>query len=108
MVKATHIVATGYNGAPTGVPGCLTAGACPRGRQTYEERPPGGVYDDCIAVHAERNALAEAGTRGTIGATLYVTREPCGDCETAIWFSGVTRVVWQTPSGLTALRAPNM
>jgi dCMP deaminase len=101
-------MATGYNGAPSGAPGCLTAGACPRGRLTYSERPPGGTYGDCIATHAERNALDEAGRRGTIGATLYITRAPCGDCETAIWFSGIKRVVYDTPGGLMVLMAPEI
>ncbi|AWW40781.1 cell division protein DedD [Streptomyces cadmiisoli] len=106
LVKDNRIMATGYNGAPPGAPGCLTAGACPRGRLTYEERPPGGTYGDCIAIHAERNALEEAGRRGTIGATLYVTRAPCGDCEAAIWFSGVVRIVYASPEGLIVLTAP--
>lgn len=103
LVKDNRIMATGYNGAPSGAPGCLTAGACPRGRLTYSERPPGGAYGDCIAVHAERNALEEAGRRGTIKATLYVTRAACDECEAAIWKSGVTRIVWDSPEGIMSL-----
>ncbi|MFE1095869.1 deoxycytidylate deaminase [Streptomyces smyrnaeus] len=101
-----RIQATGYNGAPAGRPGCLTAGACPRGRLTYEERPPGGTYGDCIATHAEMNALEEGGRRASLGASLYITRAPCADCEGAAWSRGVRRIVWQAPSGITTLQRP--
>jgi dCMP deaminase len=38
----THdIIQTGYNGAPSGAPGCLSDGACPRGRH-YRVLAPGG------------------------------------------------------------------
>ena len=56
-------VSFGYNGAPSGAPGCLE-GACPRGRLGYEElRSLAGGYDDpespgfCISIHAEANAI---------------------------------------------------
>lgn len=104
LVRDNRVQATGYNGAPPGAPGCLTAGACPRGRLTYSEQPPGGTYGDCIAFHAERNALEEAGRRGSVRSTLYITRAPCADCEARAWASEVERLVWKTPMGLMALR----
>jgi dCMP deaminase len=98
IVDANHwIVSTGYNGAPSGAPGCLTSGACPRGRKSLAELPPGGPYssDDelyCIAVHAEANALLRAG-RAATGATLYSTREPCHACTKLAEGIGIARVV---------------
>lgn len=36
IVDADHrIISAGYNGAPPGKPGCLSEGACPRGRHFY-------------------------------------------------------------------------
>src|ERR1700742_4392945 len=35
--KTKHIIATGYNGAAPGEPGCLSDGACPRGRHYKQE-----------------------------------------------------------------------
>lgn len=96
VVDRDHrIVATGYNGAPAGEPGCLTAGACPRGRSNV---PPGSSYDTgegaCIAIHAEQNALLYAGQKGCVRSVLYLTDEPCGGCWRFVRASGVERVVW--------------
>lgn len=92
-------VAFGYNGAPSGKPGCLE-GACPRGSMTYENLGSlAGGYDDplsngyCIAVHAEANAIVLAGRDRCAGATIYVTGPPCHGCTKLIAASGITRVV---------------
>jgi dCMP deaminase len=87
-------VGMGYNGAPPGVPGCLSAGACPRGRLSVDECPRDSDYSNCIADHAERNALRWTPVERRAGATLYVTRAPCPSCRTLIGASGLQRVVW--------------
>lgn len=118
-----RIVSTGYNGAPSGAPGCLTAGACPRGRMELDEVEPGSSYDtgsgSCIAVHAEANALLHGDATRYRGGTLYVTslvrngglsqywcstldgfvglhpqQGPCDGCMRLCQGSGLTRVVW--------------
>jgi dCMP deaminase len=103
---------TGYNGAPAGVPGCATAGACPRGKH-YEmgggvflrhcacgstwpcpdASAPDSDYSNCLADHAERNAIRHCPPGELPGATLYVTREPCPSCWTLIRACGIRRVV---------------
>lgn len=97
VVLGDRIVSTGYNGAPTGEPGCLTAGACPRGRMSKADVAPGSSYDTgtgaCIALHAEQNAILRAG-RDTRGATLYLTDEPCDGCTRLIKGAGFARVVY--------------
>ncbi|MDH6462047.1 dCMP deaminase [Micromonospora sp. A200] len=104
IVNADHRqIGQGYNGAPPGEPGCLTAGACPRGRFGSDVVPPGSSYDtgpgSCISVHAEVNALLDAGGRAAcLGATLYVTDAPCDGCARIVRAAGIARVV--TPQTL--------
>lgn len=98
-----HILATGYNGAPSGVPGCLTAGACPRGQLTHEQLPPDspyvGVPISCIAIHAEENVLLRTSAEQRAGATMYVTHKPCPNCERILAGSGIAAVVWGLGAG---------
>lgn len=89
------MVGMGYNGAPSGAPGCLSDGACPRAFSNVE---PGSSYDTgpgaCIALHAEQNLIMHANWNDLKGATLYVTREPCGGCWKLIKGARFERVVW--------------
>lgn len=98
LVDIHHLVMPGYNGTPEhGQPGCLE-GACPRGRLSYEELPAyAGGYQNCIAVHAEENALRKA--RRASGfiladAVAYVTCEPCNDCHRRLADAGLSGVYW--------------
>lgn len=47
---AKHIIATGYNGAPSGEPGCLSDRACPRGRHYRSLFKGGGPADGSLPV----------------------------------------------------------
>lgn len=113
LVSREHRVSIGYNGLPTGVPGCATAGNCPRGTHfplpsggydpnscacgaewpCAEAVPPDSDYANCAADHAEYNAVTRARPEDLAGATLYVTREPCPRCSTLIKSAGISRVV---------------
>src|ERR1044072_4860899 len=97
VVKNHCILSTGYNGAPSGKPGCLTAGACPRGQMSKSDILPGSSYDtgkgSCIALHAEQNAILRAGLQ-TRGATLYLTDAPCDGCGRLIEGAEFSRVVF--------------
>jgi dCMP deaminase len=100
IVDTDHrVLGQGYNGAPPGRPGCLSMNACPRGQMTVEEVIPGSSYDtgagSCIAVHAEINAILDAGGRRACrGATLYITDKPCDGCARIIEAAGIARVVF--------------
>lgn len=87
-----RIISTGYNGSPPGAASCL-AGHCPRGRLSYDDRPAGGTYADCFALHAERNAILYAPQDRLVGAILYITRAPCDDCHGLICAVRLGRVV---------------
>ena len=93
-----RVLATGYNGYPAGRPGCLSDGACPRGRMTYDQLPASspyvGVPAPCSALHAEENAILHVGGNDRLGATVYVTDEPCPNCRRFLDGAGVARVVW--------------
>lgn len=93
----------GYNGAPPRQPGCLSTGSCPRGQMSLVDILPGSSYDtgagSCIAVHAEVNAILDAGgRRACLGATLYITSKPCDGCARIIEAAGIVRVIYPTNS----------
>jgi dCMP deaminase len=94
LVDSNHrIVGTGYNGAPSGIVGCLEGG-CPRGKLSYEELPSESDYGNCIAHHAEFNAVIYTDPGKRSGTTIYVTRKPCTGCKKLLLAEHVTRVVW--------------
>lgn len=89
MVQGRRIVATGYNGGPSGFPHC-DEGACPR---AASDAPQGHDYERCIAIHAEANALLFSSPEERAGASLYCTGAPCFGCAKLIANSGVGEVV---------------
>lgn len=68
IVKNDRIVSTGYNGSARGAVNCCDAGVCWREAHNV---PHGEQYEKCVAIHAEDNALTQAGI-ATIGAHLYL------------------------------------
>lgn len=89
IVKGRRIVATGYNGGPSGYPHC-DEGGCPRARS---DAPQGHDYESCIAIHAEANALLFSSPDERDGSTLYCTGAPCFGCAKLISNSGIAEVV---------------
>lgn len=88
IVKDRRIRATGYNGSPAGYPGCQS---CPR-RTIHKGSTQS--YDNCVALHAEQNAIIHCDREDMQGATIYVTRMPCITCMKLIMGSGMLRAVW--------------
>lgn len=91
-------VGTGYNGAPAGRRSCLD-GACPRASSGVE---PGSSYDtgpgSCIAIHAEANALIDAG-RLARGGELFISTEPCDGCLRLAQGAGIAWVHYRKKNG---------
>lgn len=81
-------VSTGYNGPPAGM---QTTGSCstfcPRANNKIEG------YDNCVAIHAEANALLFASRSQYEGGTIYISHLCCYDCAKLIANSGLARVV---------------
>ena len=94
IVKDKRILATGYNGAPSGVISCKEKGECLRKKLNI---PSGTRQETCYAVHAEQNAICQAAKMGfsVEGATIYVTHQPCTICTKMIINSGIKKVVYK-------------
>jgi len=92
LVKDRNILATGYNGVPTGITHCEATG-CLRERLKV---PSGERHELCRGLHAEQNAIIQAAKHGTNidGATLYCTTMPCIICTKMIINAGITRVIY--------------
>ena len=92
MVKDRHILSTGYNGTPHGVKNCF-AGGCPRCSGKAES---GSHLEECLCVHAEQNAIAQAARFGLEleGSTVYVTISPCLTCAKLLVNAGIKEVVY--------------
>lgn len=91
-VKSKQILATGYNGAPSGITHCNETG-CIRMQMNV---PSGERHELCRALHAEQNAFLQAARHGVNldGATLYITTQPCSICAKMIINAGIKKVVY--------------
>ncbi len=92
LVRDKRILATGYNGAPRGVPHCAEVGCLRRELDV----PSGQRHELCRGVHAEMNALLQCALHGVAaaGAVLYSTATPCSLCSKMLINAGVRRVVY--------------
>lgn len=95
IVKNHRILATGYNGAPSGLAHCSEVG-CLRDRLKI---PSGERQELCRGIHAEQNAIIQAAANGVAidGADLYCTHQPCITCTKMIINSGIKRVYITNP-----------
>ncbi len=102
LVKDKRILATGYNGAPSGLPHCDVAG-CLREQRAI---PSGTQHELCRGIHAEQNAVIQAARHGTAidGSTVYCTHQPCVLCAKILINAGVQRIVYREsyPDALAA------
>lgn len=83
-----HVLSTGRNGVPSGVPHCNDGHPCQGAGSSS-----GTDLHLCLAVHAEINALSQCRDVWEID-TVYVTASPCFDCTKALLTSGCKRIVF--------------
>lgn len=90
LVRDRRILATGYNGAPSGMRHCLDIG-CLREQLNI---PSGERHELCRGLHAEQNAIIQAALHGVSvnGSTLYCTNNPCIICSKMIINAGIIHV----------------
>ncbi|KAJ6113737.1 histidine biosynthesis bifunctional protein hisB [Penicillium sp. IBT 18751x] len=91
LVRERRVISTGYNGTPRHLTNC-NEGGCPR----CNRGDGGGVgLSTCLCLHAEENALLEAGReRIREGAILYCDTCPCLTCTVKITQVGISEVVY--------------
>jgi dCMP deaminase len=91
LVKDKRILATGYNGAPSGITHCGIEGCL---REELKV-PSGQRHELCRGLHAEQNVLLQAALHGvsTKEASLYITVTPCIICAKMIINAGVKEIV---------------
>ncbi|KAJ1980619.1 Deoxycytidine monophosphate (dCMP) deaminase [Dimargaris xerosporica] len=104
LTKDNRVIATGYNGTPRGISNCADGGC----RRCNSGAHCGEGLDLCLCLHAEENALLEAGRVRveSVGRTiLYCNTCPCLGCAKKIAQVGVQEVVYSQAYGMDKLTA---
>lgn len=93
IIKDKRILASGYNGAPTGLQHCLEIG-CLREKLGI---PSGERQELCRGLHAEQNAIIQAAYYGISikGGSLYSTIQPCITCAKMIINAGIEKLIYK-------------
>ncbi len=91
-VKDKRILATGYNGAPSGVAHCLDVG-CLREELGV---PSGQRHEICRGLHAEQNVIIQAAIHGVslAGSEVYCTTQPCLICTKMLINCGIAGIYY--------------
>lgn len=86
-----RVTAQGYNGPPAGIQldTEMCDGFCPRATTKIAPKD----YDNCIAAHAETNALMQSDRSLHTNGSAYVSTAPCFGCAKLLSNSGLKRVV---------------
>jgi len=93
LVMDKRILATGYNGAPSGLAHCLEVGCLREKRQI----PSGERHELCRGLHAEQNVIIQAAFHGIRiqGSTLYCTNLPCAICTKMLINAGIKEIIYE-------------
>ncbi len=91
-VKGKRILATGYNGPPSGIRHCAETGCL---RQTMGI-PSGQRHEICRGLHAEQNVIIQSSVYGVSleGSDLYCTAHPCVLCAKMLINCGVRHIFY--------------
>jgi dCMP deaminase len=102
IVRDKNILATGYNGAPAGMPHCLDVGCL-----IYQSKTPDGeIEENCFrTIHAEINAIAQAAKNGSSikDGSIYITHTPCIHCIKVLVNTGIKEIYYERPYKLHTL-----
>jgi len=89
-----EMVSQGYNGSPRGTPNCADLEYCERQKLGVLS---GQRLETCRAVHAEPNAIINAGRQGknVQGDILYCTTFPCQICAGIVVNAGIKEIIYE-------------
>lgn len=93
IVKDKRILASGYNGAPSGLKHCVEV-SCLREKMNIAS---GERHELCRGLHAEQNAIIQAAYHGVSinGADLYCTHLPCSICIKMLINAGIQEIYYE-------------
>lgn len=96
--QTKFIIATGYNGTPSGIESCKERGNCYRIDNNIES---GTRYETCRSIHAEQNAIIQAGQERCRWKHMYLYGHEmvCILCKRFIIQSGITKVFLRKGEG---------
>lgn len=96
LVKDKRIIATGYNGTPTGLKNCSEGGCTRCLRKKQNLIGSGEEKGFCLCVHAEVNAILQSAYHGvsTKGSIMYTTCSPCMLCVKEILNAGISELYY--------------
>ena len=92
VVKDDRIISIGYNGMPSGWDNVCEEVVPPNEWVEFEQ-----LKTKPEVIHAESNAISKLarGTESGLGATMFVTHQPCIDCAKLIYQSGIATVYYK-------------
>ena len=83
--NSNRIISTGYNGFPQG---------CSDDDFPWNRNESEGETKYPFVVHAELNAVLNAGGKQLFGSRIYVALFPCNECAKAIIQAGIKEVIY--------------
>ena len=92
IVKDNRIVSSGYNGNPPGVPSCHAQGFCNKDKAGVDWSSK--ASGNCLATHAEANAIIQNHEQSIKWATMYCLHFPCNECAKLIASSGIKEIIY--------------
>ena len=92
LVKEKKVLATGYNGVPSGISHCADVGCL----RDEEQIPSGQRHELCRGLHAEQNAILQAAYHGVSiqGSVLFCTNFPCVICSKMLINAGIRQIFY--------------
>ena len=94
LTKDHRIISCGYNGTARRTTDCFNGG-CPRCNNPRIKS--GNKLDQCICIHAEKNAILFANAGNLEGTIMYCTHQPCLDCLKHIVQVGIGVIYYSEP-----------
>jgi len=93
IVRDKRILATGYNGAPSGIRHCYEVGCLREAKGVAS----GERHELCRGLHAEQNAIIQAALYGVAvsGASIYCTHQPCILCAKMLINAGIKEIYYE-------------